>query len=284
MLFRFPAGFNKHPEFAPGSIDEVRVLDGAAELEDMPTSKEVARGCSLVVRGWGFDPLAMSPAGQIVLTMDDRFAVEAIYGSVRDDIAHQFQRGELALTGFKAMMSTGGCALSPHSIRLYVLANDGSTYFETAASYSFGVVPARQQIPSVPAADPGAIHVGVDDIGTMDNVDDSKATFPKVLQGAILVVRGWAFDVEHKMPCRRVFVSLGDECVRAIYGIPREDVVADQNVPSARFTGFTARIGTASLSRGKHSLQLIGIASDGSAASETAYSTQIEIVEPASVR
>jgi hypothetical protein len=284
MLYRFPAGFDKHPERAPGSIDEVRVLDGAAELEDMPTSKEVARGCSLVVRGWGFDPLAMAPAGQIVLTMDDRFAVEATYGSLRDDIAHNFQRSDLAPTGFKAMMSTGGCAFAPHSIRLYVLANDGSTYFETAGSYSFDVVPARQQIPNVPVADPGAIHVGVDEIGIMDNADDSKTTFPKVVQGAILVVRGWAFDVEHKMPCQRVFVGLGDECVRAIYGIPREDVVADQNVPSARFTGFTARIGTASLAPGKHSLQLIGIASDGSGALETAYSTQVEIVEAASVR
>jgi hypothetical protein len=283
MLFRFPAGFDKHPEHAPGSIDEVRVLDGAAELEDMPSSKEVARGCSMVVRGWGFDPLAMAPAGQIVLTMDDRFAVEAVYGSVRDDIAHQFQRSELAPTGFKAMMSTGGCAFSPHSIRLYVLANDGSTYFETASSYSFDVVPARQQIPTLPVADPGAIHVRVDEIGTMDSADEPKATFPKVVRGSILVVRGWAFDVERKVPCQRVFVSLGDECVRAIYGIPREDVVVDQNVPSARFTGFTARLGTASLSPGHYTLQLIGIASDGSAVSETAYPTQIEVVEAASV-
>jgi hypothetical protein len=284
MFFRFPVGFDKQKELAPGSIDEVLVLDGAAELEHMPESKEVARGCSLVVRGWGFDPLAMAPAGQIVLTMDDRFAVEATYGLPRDDIAHHFQTRELTPTGFKAMMSTGGCAFAPHTIRLYVLSKDGKTYFETAGGYSFEIVQARRQIPYVGAADSGAIHVGVDDIGTMDGAAKWDQGCPRIARGAILVVRGWAFDVERKMPCKRVFVSLGDECVRAIYGIPREDVVQDQNVPSARFSGFTARLNTSSLAPGLHSLGLVGIASDGKTLSESTHPAQIEIVEVAGVR
>jgi hypothetical protein len=283
MLFRFPAGFQKHPERAPGSIDEVRVLDGAAELEDVPASKEVARGSSLVVRGWGFDPLAMAPAAQIVLTMDDRFAVEATYGSRRDDIADHFQRSELVPTGFRAIVSTGAAAFAPHTLRLFVLANDASTYFATSSSYSFEIVPARQQIPGLRAAEPGNIHVGVDEIGTMDKTADSRSNLTEVARGAILVIRGWAFDIEHKAPCRRVFVSLGDECVRAIYGIPRDDVVRDQNTASARLTGFTARLSTATIPLGRHALRLIGIASDGSALSEFTHSAQIEIVEGAGV-
>jgi hypothetical protein len=283
MLFRFPAGFQKHPQRAPGSIDEVRVLDGAAELEDMPASKEVARGCSLVVRGWGFDPLAMAPAEQIILTMDDRFAVEATYGSRRDDIADHFQRSELVPTGFRAIVSTGAAALAPHTIRLFVLASDASTYFETSSSYSFEIVPARQQIPGVRAAEPGTIHVGVDEIGTLGETGDSHSELPKVARGAVLVIRGWAFDIERQAPCRRVFVGLGGECVRAIYGVPRDDVVRDQNAPAARFTGYTARLSTATIPLGRHALRLIGIASDGSALSESTHSTEIEIVEGAAV-
>ena len=283
MLFRFPAGFERHPEQAPGSIDEVQVLDGAAELQEMPPSMQVARGCSLVVRGWTFDPLAMAPAGQVVLTMDDRFPVEATYGSRRDDIAEHFQREGLAATGFRAIVSTGGAALAPHVIRLYALANGSTRYFQTSSSFSFEVVPARRQIPSLPPAKAGAIHVGVDEIGTMGEKPDASA-FPKVARGSILVVRGWAFDLERKMPCERVFVTVGDECSRAIYGIARDDVVQDQGVPSARFTGFTARVGTASLTPGRHRLGLIGIAADESAAHESDYPIEIEIEEPVLTR
>jgi len=278
MLSRFPGGFVKHAERAPGSIDEVRVLDGAAELEDVPASKEVARGCTLVVRGWGFDPLANAPA-QIVLTLDDRFAVEATVRTARDDIAEHFQREDLKATGFKAMMSTGGAAFAPHSIRLYVLSNDGSTYFETSSSFSFDVVPAREQIPHLPATTPGLIHVGVDVIGTMSEDAEIDQAHPRVRRGDVLVVRGWAFDRASKEPCKRVFIALGDECVRAIYGVPREDVVADQQVSSARYTGFTARLSTASLSPGRHTLSMFGVSTDGSTVSESTHSVAIDVTE-----
>jgi hypothetical protein len=278
MLFRFPAGFVKHPEMAPGSIDEVRVLDGAAELEDMPASKEVARGCSLVVRGWGFDPLANAPA-RPVLTMDDRFAAEAVCGSPREDIAEHFQRAELTSTGFKGIMSTGGAALAPHSIRLYILSQDGTTYFETSSTYTFDVVQAAKQIPNLPAAEPLSIHVGIDGIATMEDPTEMDGSSPKVARGTILVVRGWAFDLKRKQPCERVFVSLGDECVRAIYGIPREDVVRDQNVPAARFSGFTARLSTASLPSGRHALRLVAVAADGKSLSEATHSAALEVSE-----
>ena len=176
-------------------------------------------------------------------------------------------------------MSTGGAALAPHVIRLYALANGGSRYFETLSSFSFEVVPGRRQIPDLPAADPTSIHVGVDEIGTMGAKPDSAPSVPRLTRGEILVVRGWAFDLERKLPCKRVFVALGDECSRAIYGISRDDVVQDQSVPEARFTGFTARIGTASLAAGKHRLGLIGVAADGSCVGESTYSTEIEIEE-----
>ncbi len=280
MLFRFPAGFDRHPEQAPGSIDEVQVLDGAAELQEIPPSKQVARGCSLVVRGWTFDPLAMAPAAQVVLTMDDRFPVEATYGSRRDDIAVHFQQEGLVTTGFRAIVSTGGAALAPHVIRLYALASGGSRYFATSSSFSFDVVPGRQQIPTLPPARAGSIHVGVDEIGTMGEPSDASSSFPKIARGSILVIRGWAFDLERKMPCKRVFVTVGDECSRAIYGIARDDVLRDQNVPEARFTGFTARLGTASLAPGKHRLGLIGVAGDESAVGESTYPLEIEIEEP----
>jgi hypothetical protein len=283
MLFRFPVGFQKHPERAPGSIDEVRVLDGAAELDDVPASKEVPRGCTLVVRGWAFDPLTMAPAAKVVLTMDDRFPVEANYGSPREDIAGHFQRSELNPTGFKAMISTGGVALAPHFLKLYVLSGDGSTFFETSSEYSLEVVQARRQIPGVPTAAPGAIHVGIDEVRTTGEGAGAPA-FPKVARGAILAVRGWAFDVARKMPCRRVYVALGDECVRAIYGLPRDDVAKDQQVASARSTGFIARLTTASLAAGAHTLMITGVATDGSEIGETAYGVQIEIVEPAIAR
>jgi hypothetical protein len=105
-----------------------------------------------------------------------------------------------------------------------------------------------------------------------------------VTRGAILVVRGWAFDVERKMPCQSVFVTLGDECARAIYGVPREDVAQDQKVAAARLSGFTARVGTRSLAPGRHEIGLIGVASDGRAFSQTNYATPIEIVEPVAAR
>jgi hypothetical protein len=277
MLSRFPGGFVKHAERAPGSIDEVRVLDGAAELEDVPSSKEVARGCTLVVRGWGFDPLANTPA-KIVLTMDDRFAVEATVRTARDDISEHFQREDLKTTGFKAMMSTGGAAFAPHNIRLYVLSNDGSTYFDTSSTYSFDVVPARQQIPDLPATTPGKIHVGVDVLGTMAEATEIDQAHPKIQRGDVLIVRGWAFDRTHKEPCKRVFIALGDECVRAIYGVPREDVVADQQVSSARYTGFTARLSTASLPLGRHTLSMFGVSSDGSSVSESTHPVAIDVI------
>ena len=191
---------------------------------------QVARGCSLVVRGWTFDPLAMAPAAQVVLTLDDRFPVEATYGTRRDDIAVHFQNEGLAATGFRAIMSTGGAALAPHVIRLFALASGGSV-FATSSSFSFEVVPGRQQIPRLPQARAGSIHVGIDEIRTMGEPSAAESSFPKIERGSILVIRGWAFDLERKMPCKRVFVTVGNECSRAIYGIARDDVVQDQKSP-----------------------------------------------------
>ena len=279
MLFRFPAGFDRHPEQAPGSIDEVQILDGAAELQECPRRRKLlagaawscAAGPSIPLRWrlrarscsrWTTASPSRPPTAPVGTTSpstsnnegfgDDRVPSDRVDGRRRPRPARHSPL----------------CALH------------GGRYFETPSSFSFEVVPGRSRFRIFQRGTPAPIHVGVDDIGTMGETPDAAPAFPKVERGAILVVRGWAFDLERKMPCKSVFVTVGDECARAIYGIARDDVFKIRRSPSARFTGFTARLGTASLAPGKHRLGLIGVAADESSVAESTYATEIEIEEP----
>lgn len=273
MLYRFPNGFEKRPERAPGSIDEVQTLDGAAEICELRDAK-LARGCGLIVRGWTFDPVTMEPAAHVILTAGDQVSAEPTYGLSRPDIAQAFEKSALEATGFKGIVSTGSLALGPHEIRLYAVTAD-SKYSECPSTYSFELMPSAWQVPDLPKLSSSSFAAAVDELSPVElRGDDS----PVVPQRSILVVRGYALDMNRAAPCKALYVRIGVECRRAVYGVPRESLPESiARSAEARFSGFTARFNTSTIAPGTHDVTLIAVSNDGSGIAEIETKTSLSV-------
>jgi hypothetical protein len=72
---------------------------------------------------------------------------------------------------------------------------------------------------------------------------------------AEIPVQGWAVDPKHKKPATAVYVVVdGKAEFQASYGEERPDVAAFFNEDNYVETGFTAKVPTAGLTKGKHIL------------------------------
>ncbi len=70
-----------------------------------------------------------------------------------------------------------------------------------------------------------------------------------------ITVQGWAIDPKNKKPAAAVFVIVdGKAEFPALYGQERADVAAFFNEDNYNDTGFTAKVPTAGLTKGKHVL------------------------------
>jgi hypothetical protein len=246
----FPVGYDARPGVAPGYIDEVLILDGAAEVSDVCDGK-VPRGCSLIVRGWAFDADRHEPAAHLLLRVGERPGLEALYGTPRPDVARVFDDAAREQTGFMGVLSTGSLALGPHEVNLLVVDRDNG-YQRCGSTFAFDLVASSAQIPVLSEA-------------PAETIEASFSALPRVAaSGEAIVVRGSAFDRAHGAPCRALFLKVGAECVRAAYG-----------TPDCR---FTARFDTRLLRPGTYGVELVAIASDGSSVAHVGSSTSLEIV------
>jgi hypothetical protein len=271
MLYRFPLGFEKRPDLAPGSIDEVQMLDGAAEVTNLRDGR-LPRGCGMVVRGWTFDPIAREPAARVVLTVDDRINAEPVYGAARPDIAKDFDKPSLEQTGFKGIVSSGSLPLGRHELKMYVVDAD-SQYYESPATYGFEVVPSAAQLPILPTVSASEFAAEIEELSPT-----AGGIGPRLVpRGAILVVRGFAFDLQRNSPCKAVYVKIGEECTRAVYGVPRETLPESDGGPDAKFSGFTARFNTGVLAAGTHEIQLLAVSSNGSGIAEVGPRPTVQV-------
>jgi hypothetical protein len=104
----------------------------------------LAQGEALFVSGWSADlETGMTPPG-IYALIDDTIRVDARFHD-RHDVAHHFQRPELAHCGFSLSFLTDGLALGEH--RFTLLIEDGQGGGDVAATASFILLPPPTESP-----------------------------------------------------------------------------------------------------------------------------------------
>jgi hypothetical protein len=247
---------------ASGHIDEIDYIDVAASApHEQPTI--VPKGAILTVRGWAV--LAEEPAGTtgVYAIVDDGSPLEALYGLERDDIAELYGSDVHGSCGFKAVLSTSHLAPGQHTLSLAVrdaegrlLAVPGSESFTIESSLDRLVLEAPESESWTPIA--------VDSCA----VDDEFAEEPLVAGPASIVsIRGWAVDSPAGTVASAVFGVAGSLAVKAAYGFPREDVVADQGGAEFRRSGFALDIPADELGPGSHAVLIRAVGADG----ETVY-------------
>jgi hypothetical protein len=83
--------------------------------------------------------------------------------------------------------------------------------------------------------------------------------------GGEITVQGWAVDPKNKKPATALFAVLdGKREFAVLYGQERADVAAFFNEANYADSGFTAKVPTAGLTKGKHTLTFRVVSDDGS--------------------
>ena len=242
MLFRFPAGFEKHPEQAPGSIDEVRCSTAPRNSKTCPP-----RGKLLAAAVW-------SCAGGASIPLPWRLRADRSHDGrplpCRGDVRLPSRRHCGALPAKRAcsrLVSERSCRLAQRrlrrtSFRLLRPCERRLDILRNVEQFSFEIVPGAQQIPSRARRRCRGPSTSASTKSARWRRPAIRASRPpKVARGAICHPR-MGLRSRAQRPCRRVFVTVSaTNAVAPSMESPRDDVVRDQNVASARFTGFTAR-------------------------------------------
>lgn len=113
-------------------------VDQIAPIGRMPTDVSgqdvtvtVPLRSSLVVTGWGVDPLQERTAAALFVNVDGHVDVPATYGLERADVARHFGKPGYRLSGYRALVPDALLKKGPHTLRLKVLSRDRSEYRES---------------------------------------------------------------------------------------------------------------------------------------------------------
>jgi len=118
-------GLIKQPQMAGFFMDHA----GAALDPYNKPPAVTPRDRPLVFDGFGFDPLAKTPAKGVDVIVDGK-AYGTTYGLPRGDVAAYFHAPALVMVGFRTVLPPGTLAAGSHTVTLRVVSTDGKAYYE----------------------------------------------------------------------------------------------------------------------------------------------------------
>jgi hypothetical protein len=115
--------------------DVVRVQRGPAREVGAPL--RILRGDRLFVRGWAVDEPARNVAAGVVIVIDGKIEVPALYGLPRPDVAEVHGNDAFLRSGFSGEIETDDLAAGLHTAECRVLSRDGRGAYLTAQRFEF---------------------------------------------------------------------------------------------------------------------------------------------------
>lgn len=99
----------------------------------------IQRGEATTVTGWAVDGPSKSPAGTVVVSVDDMLFLTT-YGSSRPDVAHVFSNPVYQNSGFQAVIPANQLSLGAHTVTIRVVTKDMTAYYESAQRVTITVI------------------------------------------------------------------------------------------------------------------------------------------------
>jgi len=105
-------------EPALGSVTSFAAVQGKSQLE---IGGPVARGATVVARGWAIDSVALKPGASVVALVDDKPVPQtSSYGASTPRVAAGMRLRDLDHTGFAVRVDTGALALGTHTVTFFL--------------------------------------------------------------------------------------------------------------------------------------------------------------------
>ena len=120
------AGLAKRPQPAGFFLDHV----GQATDPFSRRPAVTAAGQPVVLDGFGFDPVAKTPAKGVDVIVDGK-AYGTTYGAARADVAAFFKTPALVAVGFRTTLPAGALAPGAHTAVVRVISADGTGYYDS---------------------------------------------------------------------------------------------------------------------------------------------------------
>ncbi|WP_372781728.1 hypothetical protein [Phenylobacterium sp.] len=119
-------GLPRRPELGGFTLDHAG--DAHDPLNKQPAVTSAAR--SILLDGFGFDPIAKAPGKGVDVVIDGK-AYGTAYGKHRPDVANYTRTPGLAAVGFSTTLPAGTLGPGPHIALVRVVAADGAGYYES---------------------------------------------------------------------------------------------------------------------------------------------------------
>ncbi|MBD5655716.1 MAG: hypothetical protein IAI50_11145 [Candidatus Eremiobacteraeota bacterium] len=273
---RFPDGFVRREEPGCGTVDDVRFLNTLVRDADSTGNRRIPAGCNFLVRGWAYNPSPARLASAVLARIDDDLSIAVGYGRARPDIALHFSAPELEPCGFQAFYPLSDLELGPHSIKILTLDEAGG-YYELPRAETFEIVPSRQIFPGIARAPQERMNISIDGFTALRSGAIPSGGTLLIERGDIVYLRGWAIDMENATSLGGVFAIVDDDnYVMGVHGLPREDVARSVRLPDVVRCGFSIRVATKSLRRGRHTIRVAALVADDSYGETLAGTIEIE--------
>ena len=79
--------------------------------------------------GWAVDRTAGQPAGGVVVDLDGRLQIPALYGLERADVARDLGNSTYRYSGFRAEFATALLKPGPHRLTVMIVSADKTGYY-----------------------------------------------------------------------------------------------------------------------------------------------------------
>ncbi|MDQ2783983.1 MAG: hypothetical protein M3Y58_03150 [Chloroflexota bacterium] len=109
------------------SIDS---LNDTSFAQPPPAPIRVPANGTITLRGWAVDTRANRVAGGVIVSVDDTMDFQATYGVERQDVADVLGDPAYRLSGFNTTFSAAALAPGMHTIRIKILTNDRTSYYQ----------------------------------------------------------------------------------------------------------------------------------------------------------
>lgn len=240
--------------FAPGSIDDVRVLDPSFVAVSDERANVAPYGAIIYVRGWA---LAVDDGG---ISLPD--AVSVVLGEhrqaaqmrlPREDIAVSFGDARLRDAGFEAFISVEWVPIGTYPIDIVVATSNGEITIPRAQDRTIEIVDSGHAFRSLER----------DDALVLVEIESIAPTYAPVRSSVSPI----AFDRDDVAVVRGRAKGVVDRRIQAVYGVvdDRHYVrgVHGQSRPPASFDGITIRVALSDLVPGLHRIRVASIAGAG---------------------
>ncbi len=120
-------------------IDDIVRVQPNGPQRDFGAPLRIGVDDELFVRGWAVDEHGRGAAAGVVLVIDGKHEVMALYGIPRPDVAAARNDDGFLRTGFTAKIAAAGLDPGMHAVACYVVARDGSGAYRTGQQFDFEV-------------------------------------------------------------------------------------------------------------------------------------------------